>query len=293
MKPRFADVRDRLRYVRLEREDYDLSKFPDFMVIGPQRTGTTWLGQALLRHPAVSIPWDKEIHYFNNLEHPEYHPASLPPVSQELGWYLDQFRIPEIRFARREEACQRDLGQPYRPVAFGDLTATYAAALHEGIIREIVTLNPDVKIVAMVRDPVQRAWSHAKKDLCVERGRPVKDVPEEEWLAFFGQDYQVACGNYTKFLARWEAIVPPANLLVARFADVELDPRGLVKSVTRHLGLEVRDEYIGPEIGEKVPGLNVGVEAAVDGRGIPPRLKARLDELFADEAERLRRRGLI
>ncbi|HIE71114.1 MAG TPA: hypothetical protein EYP98_13585, partial [Planctomycetes bacterium] len=59
MKPQFRDVRDRLRYVGMEREDYDLSKFPDFLIIGPQRTGTTWLHENLWQHPQVFIPWDK------------------------------------------------------------------------------------------------------------------------------------------------------------------------------------------------------------------------------------------
>ncbi len=293
MKPRFRDIRDRLKYVGMTRDDYDLERFPDFLVIGPQRTGTTWLGQALKRHPQVFIPWHKEIHYFNNLEYPEFHPASLPPVDKDLGWYIDQFQVPEDYRGRRDEECRRELGRPYAPCSFGDLTATYAAAVHEGIIQDIMTLNPDIKVIALVRDPVQRAWSHAKKDLCVQRGRKVEEVPEQEWVDFFTQPYQVDCGHYSVFLERWRSFVPAENLMVGRFVDIKQDPRGLVRKVHEHLGLDLSDDFIGPEIAVRNPGLPDGMGGARDASRVPPHLLARLEGMFADEVSRLREEGMV
>ena len=43
------------------------------------------------------------------------------------------------------------------------------------LIDEVVTLNPEIRVVLMVRDPVERAWSHAKKDLVRNRGRRFED----------------------------------------------------------------------------------------------------------------------
>ena len=294
MKPSFRDVRDRLRYVGIERDDYDLARFPDFLIIGPQRTGTTWLAQGLKRHPQIFVPWQKEIHYFNNLEYPEYHPKSLPPVDKDLGWYIDKFRVPEEYRAKRDAECRREFGRPYAPIAFGDLTATYAAALHEGIIQDILTLNPDVKVVALVRDPVERAWSHAKKDLSTERKRKVPDVPDAEWLEFFHREYQLNCGHYTTFLPRWRKFVPEENMLVAKFRDLEDDPRRLITRVHELLGVDVGEQFIGPEIAERNPGLAVGLQAApTAGEKIPEHLRKELEKLFADERVRLREQGLL
>lgn len=44
--------------------EYD---FPDFLLIGPQRTGTTWLHRNLILHPDIYMPPEKELYYFNNL----------------------------------------------------------------------------------------------------------------------------------------------------------------------------------------------------------------------------------
>ena len=294
MRQSYREVRERLRYVGTERDDYDLTRFPDFLIIGPQRTGTTWLAQGLKRHPQIFIPWQKEIHYFNNLEYPEYHPKSLPPIDKDLGWYTDMFRVPEAYRVKRDAECRRELSRPYSPVAFGDITATYAAALHEGIIAEIMVLNPDIKVVALVRDPVERAWSHAKKDLSTERKRSVADVPDAEWLEFFRREYQINCGHYTTFLPRWQKFVPEQNMLIARFRDLENNPRKLITRVHRLLGVDVDDAFIGPEIETRNPGLALGLQPAPTERGdIPPHLHAELEQLFGEETAKLRERGLM
>jgi len=294
MKPQFRDIRDRLRYVGKKHDDYDLSSFPDFMAIGPQRTGTTWLGEQLKFHPQVFIPWQKEIHYFNNLEYPEFHPKSLPPVDKELGWYLDQFKIPEDWRRRREKDCLRETGRRFDPCAFGDLTATYAAAVHEGIIEDILTLNPALKIIVLVRDPIRRAWSHANKDLCTQRGRAVEDVPCEEWLEFIRNEYQVECGKYTTWLERWRKFVPAENLLIQPFRRIKEDPRGLLIRVHEFLGLDVSEKFVGPTVERRKAGLPEGMDAkATRASDIPDEVRDALEELFGDEIARLREQDML
>ena len=129
MKPNFSEIRDRLQFVGHARDSYDLARFPDFFVIGPQRTGTTWLYRQLSLHPEVFIPTQKEIRYFNNLEYPEYHPASLPPVDRELGWYLDYFEVPDDVRAERQQQAQEMFGRDFTPKFLGEATASYGAAL--------------------------------------------------------------------------------------------------------------------------------------------------------------------
>ena len=285
MKPQFRDVRDRLRYVGMEREDYDLSQFPDFLIIGPQRTGTTWLHENLFHHPQVFIPWDKELHYFNNLEYPEFHPKSLPPVDKDLSWYLEKFEIPaEIR-KNRDSHSKHLYGRPFTPEKYGEATATYAAAMHEGIIEDLLALNPDVKIITMVRNPVDRAWSHAKKDLCKERKRAVKDVPREEWLGFFNQEYQIKCGHYSQFLPLWEKLIPKENLMIGRLLDVSSEPREMLKRVYNLIGIDDDESLLPAAVAERVN--------PTEGAGIPDDLLGELQKIYGDEVTRLREQGLI
>ena len=285
MKPQFRDVRDRLRYVGMKKEDYDLAKFPDFLIIGPQRTGTTWLHENLCHHPQVFIPWDKELHYFNNLEYPEYHPKSLPPVDQDLAWYLEKFEVPPHIQSGRMEHCKKVFKRPFAPEKYGEATATYAAGLHEGIIEDILTLNPDVKIITMVRNPIDRAWSHAKKDLCKERKRLVADVPREEWLQFFQQEYQVKCGHYSQFLPLWEKMIPKENLMVGRLLDVSQKPGDVLRRVYNLIGIDCDDSLLPPEASEPVN--------ATQAAGIPEDLLSELQKIYGEEVTRLRDQGLI
>lgn len=285
MKPQFRDIRDRLRYVGKKHDDYDLSLFPDFLVIGPQRTGTTWLHEQLSLHPEVFIPWDKELHYFNNLEYPEYHPKHLPPVDKDLSWYLDKFVVPDDARANREAMAQKAFGRGFDPKFLGEATATYAAALHEGIIDDILTLNPDVKIITMVRNPIERAWSHAKKDLCKERKRKVDEVPDQEWLEFFNNPYQVACGHYSKFLPLWQRKIPAENLVIGRLLDVSQDPFKLLRQVYELIGLDTGEQYF-PEFAKQ--RVN-----PTESAGIPEHLAAELQKLYGEEVALLKDQGLI
>lgn len=295
MKPQFRDIRHHLKYVGMKRDDYDLSKFPDFLIVGPQRTATTWLHLNLNSHPQVFIPWSKELYYFNNLEHPEYHPASLPPMDRELGWYLEQFEVPNNIRENRMAHCEQVYGQPFAPQKFGEATATYAAVLHAGIIKEILTLNPDIKIILVVRNPIDRAWSHAKKDLCKERKRPIADVSREEWLRFFNNTYQVQCGHFSRFLPVWEKMIPKDNLMIVRLLDISKEPREMMERVYDLVGVDTRNSSsrfwsAGASMVPRNVGEHVNLTESV---GIPEDLLGELQKIYGDEVVYLRDRGLI
>ena len=64
-------------------------------------------------------------------------------------------------------------------------------------IRFIRTVMPDSKLIFLMRNPIDRAWSHAKKDLMRKQRRRVEEVSPEEFRVFFGDDYQRRCGGST------------------------------------------------------------------------------------------------
>ncbi len=100
-----------------------LRYFPTFLIIGPQRTGTTWLGKILWRHPQVLMSFPKEIYFFNLLNQPDH----LYYRSNQLRWYLRRFRDNPVSYAMKMAMSLSKYREPYRPIARGEATASYAA----------------------------------------------------------------------------------------------------------------------------------------------------------------------
>src|SRR5438093_4320202 len=115
-----------------------LRVLPDFLIIGAQRAGTTSLYRYLSRHPAVApAVLAKGAHYFDTA------------FDRGLPWYRGHFptRMTAERIRAREGTFATGEGSPY--YLFHPLAAErIAAAL------------PGVKLVALLRDPVERASSH-------------------------------------------------------------------------------------------------------------------------------------
>lgn len=258
-----------LRYVRADGSE-DLFLFPDFLIIGPQRTGTTWLHAHLRLHPQILLAEPKEIFYFNRLkcqQDPKFESA-------DLSWYLRHFREPLGRRLAKTAMALWRCREFYRPIVRGEATASYAA-MDPDLIDEIVAINPDVRAIMMVRDPVDRAWSHAKKDLARKTGRRVEEVPAEEFHRFFRDDYQVSCARYTRNRENWRTRLRPGHLYLGAFADISTRPREFLLEVMNFLGVRSHPRYIGPDVHEEV---NPTAKS-----GVPAQYRAYLEDLLSDE----------
>ena len=114
---------------------------PSFLVVGAQRAGTTSLHRALCAHPSVVGPnLHKGVHYFD-VDH-----AKGP------RWYRAHFPLEAVARARRQ----------------GDPTAfeTSGYYMHHPLApARIAAELPDVRLVAMLRDPVERAYSAHRHEL--------------------------------------------------------------------------------------------------------------------------------
>ncbi|MFV1994794.1 MAG: sulfotransferase, partial [Verrucomicrobiales bacterium] len=173
-KPPFLEpeIRESLRHVSVRGGRVELRAFPDFLIIGPQRTGTTWLHENLRSHPQLFLPKGKESYYFSTLGRPEHPKFRYSELEDYLGAMDDGCRDR----LRKTAHCLLNFGQLYRPEVRGEATATYAKLPGE-VIAEICRINPEIKAVLMLRDPLERAWSHAKKDLVDSSGGPASQIP--------------------------------------------------------------------------------------------------------------------
>lgn len=185
---------------------------PDFFVISPPKTASTWLAHNLRCHPQVFVPAAKEVKYFS------YYGQWL-----DLDWYLHQFRA---------------AGGWVK----GEASPSYAI-LPLATIRRIRSLMPDLKLIFLMREPIARSWSHAKHNFRFHEANFVgtrcalEAVPEEQWRENFTHEWPLASGDYLAQLRRWLAVFPRQQIYVDFYESVIHDPLRLLRNVFEFLGV--------------------------------------------------------
>lgn len=130
--------------VTLGRASAAIRAEPTFLLVGAQRAGTTSLFRGLLEHPHILRPiMHKGVNYFDV----NYH--------RSWSWYVGHFPL-QVSARRRHAPGQR---------AAAVFEASGYYMFHPHAPGRIALQLPDVQIVAMVRDPVQRAYSAYKHEL--------------------------------------------------------------------------------------------------------------------------------
>lgn len=258
-----------LSHVKTKSPNPDLARFPDFMILGPQRTGTTWLYFNLHMHPEILLHRMKETYYFSTLGKPD-HPRFK---FFYLENYLDSFRESIGEIIKKNYACLRKSLAFYRPKVIGEATASYAV-LPEEIVAEIVSLNPDLKGIIMLRDPIERAWSHAKKTLI--RGKQNNaTVTIEELEAYLKSSGQRQRADYASMIAMWKKHLRPGHLHVDLYDRIASEPKELLADIERFLGVTTQALFFNRHLNIKLnPTPEIPMDAGV---------RARLTEFFAKD----------
>jgi hypothetical protein len=134
---------------------------PDFIGVGAPRSGTSWIYEVLSRHPGIWLPPIKELHYFDDPARKRYYrflrmrlisglwinrPLSLWDLHYFLGRPSDDWYCKLFEPGRR------------RGLLTGEITPAYAVLDEESFVR-MRTLNPRVKLLFIMRDPIMRCWS--------------------------------------------------------------------------------------------------------------------------------------
>lgn len=255
----------------------EFDRFPDFLIVGPQRTGTTWLHSHLRFHPQVFLAEPKELFFFSSLKNRD----GSRFRSDQLDWYLEHFEDPIWRSVLKNAICLWKYRERYRPIVRGEATASYAT-LDRDVIDEITALNPHIKVILMIRNPVDRAWSHAKKDLLRKTGRRSHDVGEAEFRAFFTDDYQLRCARYVENYDNWTAHVEEGHLFVRVFDAIAADPDRLLLEIMAFLGVRADRRYVSHEVHKSVNPTHADE--------IPVKHATFLQQLFASELRELQER---
>ena len=197
---------------------------PDFLILGAQKAGTTALYAYLRRHPDLTGPSWKEVSFFDRR------------WTRGLAWYRGNFpNRARTRGKLVGEASPSYLFHPLAPER----------------VREVV---PDARLVALVRNPVDRALSHhnhevalGREPLSFEEALDAEDArlrgEVERMLAdpgYFSREWwshtYKARGRYAEQLERWLAVFPREQLLAVPSDDLAADPAGTHARVLEFLG---------------------------------------------------------
>ena len=204
------------------------SNIIDFLIIGAAKSGTTWLANNLRQHPGIFIPEQKELFYFNE-KMIEFTDMINFNRTKPLEWYISFFKDAKSHQIKGEAA----------PAYLWDKNTP----------RNIYNFNPHIKLISILREPVDRAFSHYLYDL----GRSVLSQMEFH-KAIEEHPILIEMGMYGQSLERYYELFPPKNILVVLYDDLINDNQALLKEVERFLGVE---EFIPENIdqAENVTGV--------------------------------------
>lgn len=264
-----------------------LRDLPDFMIIGAPRSGTTALYTQLARHPNV-WPAANVANPRNRLEGKETHFFDISP---HKGTWFYRAHFP-LKFRRWR--AQRD-GSPFLA---GEATPNYLGG--PGVAEMVGKLLPEVRIIAMLRNPIDRAYSHYQMNRTIgveplsfeeaideETARfsviPTRDTQTASYMR--GYYSYLSYGLYADHLERWFEFFPRDQLLVIRSEDYFQNPVQVHDSVLKFLGLQ---NPSSPMVsGEPAPDLKGVVKNSISYDEIAPDTRKRLKEYFEPHNDRL------
>lgn len=234
---------------------------PDFLVLGAQRSGSTSLYRLLSNHPDVTWP--------ALVKSPHWLDANY---DRDESWYRSHFPL-------RAELDRHD---PPRSTGEAAPYLLYHPAVPGRIARHL----PDVRSVAILRDPVTRAWSHYQHELArgketlgfaealdAEDERIAPELPHLDEPGFVGPHHRrhgyVRRGLYAEQLQRHLDVVGPDRLLVLFTDELKREPQATFDRLCDFLGLR--------RIELDMPSRH----HTRDYDELDPAIRARLEERFA------------
>ena len=279
---------------------------PDFIGIGAQKAGTTWLSHNLQLHPDIWMPRNKELHYFDDRIRDPSNPVSRlysritgkghvnrrwrRQVKGRLRSHLNRLPGQDLLWDLKYYAGAPDDGwyvslfTPGRGKVKGEITPAYSTLPIDEVahVHEVV---PEAKIIFMLRNPIERAWSQfvmrldrsGQKDLGLTRQRKL--------LRNVDREGSRSRTDYLHALENWTAFYPEERIFVGFLEDIHFYPEELLGSLYRFLGVDASFRPQG--IGEKVHARSVGrltSDAAVYLAGLYREELSRLSEHFGGYA---------
>lgn len=195
------------------------------MIAGAMRCGTTSLNAYLRSHPQITVSRPKEVHFFDN------------QFDRGVDWYLTHFTpTPATR-------------------AIGEATPDYLYSREAP--RRIADTYPEIKLLVLLRDPADRAYSHywhnrsvAKEDMSFEdalAAEPERISADPQSRAAYSY---LDRGRYAEQLERYLQHFATGQILVETFEELQDEPAAVYLRACRFVGVDdtFRPENLGEQI---------------------------------------------
>lgn len=177
-----------------------MTALPNFLYLGPDKAGSSWLHEVLLVHPEIHLTPAKDLYFFDRY------------FDRGVDWYAGKFD-PVTGQHVVGEICQDYLADPRAPQRIRDV------------------LGPDVRMMVTLRDPVDRAFSSWLYML--KHG----ETPGPFREALTNRPELVTHSSYGAALQRYLELFDRDRLHIAMFDDLTADPQRFIDDVLRFLGV--------------------------------------------------------
>jgi hypothetical protein len=177
----------------------------DFLGIGAQKCGTTWLYNHLQAHEQLAFPAGKEVHFWDQHR------------LRGVKWWLDQFSVNDTK-------------------KHGEITPAYAI-LDAKTVREIREAVPNSRLFYSIRNPIARAWSASL--MALSRAELMLNEASDRWfMDHFESRGSRQRSDYTACINTWLAVFPQEQLQIIVFDDIVTSSRSVLLGLAKHLAVD-------------------------------------------------------
>lgn len=237
---------------------------PDFICIGPEKTGTTWLYDNLKAHPQVYLPPVKEIRYFwerafmpnqdikFKLTSKHWHNRLFQRyLKKRINFYVENIEkltsinsnivdsfIWDLKYWSIQCADEWyiSLFEDSGNRVAGDITPVYYQ-LPDEEINYISEILPNLKIIILLRNPIDRVWSKTKMNLCRQKNQKIESVSKTKFYAAFDKAY-AQLSSYKVLLGTWSKHFEKQNIYVGYYDKLVENPSLLFDEICNFLSVD-------------------------------------------------------
>ncbi|MCP4328657.1 MAG: sulfotransferase [Alphaproteobacteria bacterium] len=273
-------------------------RYPDFLCIGAQKSGTSWLHVNLCNHPRLWLPPLKELHYFDHVwnvrgdksyRHLVWWWRRSARVAAEIrchGWPgIERIRWYGRYLSFLSDKWYGNLFPPDSDVRVGEVTPAYSRLDEEGV-GHVARLVGNAKVIYILRNPIERSWSAAAMRIRNACGITIDRADETQIWQILGHPSIRKGADYVRHIKLWRRHFGESNVHIAFYDDLCADPRSFLRAILGFLEVEPSGGAITERADTRIGKIN---NVPISGRYLASLLDLHRDQLF-DAHQYLRNR---
>lgn len=222
---------------------------PDFFIIGAAKSGTTALQQTLAMHPDIYMSPIKEPNYFyNEVAIEELRVGLQKKLKKEnAAKWISEGMNGELwnAFLREENLYQKLFIKAKDNQKCGEASVSYLYSLKAA--ENIYNYNPNAKIIIMLRNPIDRAWSHfnMERRMGLVTGNFLQEFDKYKALShpIWGKDpIFLSGGNYFEQVKRYLNRFPKEQVLICLYDDYKKNPKNTINKILAFIGVTINND---------------------------------------------------